>query len=233
MKASLFGLKFRFKELHVSVCKVLLADDHQIVLEGIKSLLDKQDEFEVLGQAANGKEALEKTGRLRPDIVVMDVSMPDLDGVEAARRIKKDFPSVDVVIFSMYSNPEYIVALFKAGISGYVLKDSGTSDLLMALRAVKSGGTYFNNLAPQTLMKRLDELEKTCDEDTPLDCLSKKERQVFKLLADGVSIKSAADRLSISPKTVESYKYRIFDKLEARTITDLTKLAIRYGEIEI
>lgn len=214
-------------------CKVLLVDDHKVVVEGIRRLLEEYPEFKIIGQAVDGAEALVMTGQLKPDIIVMDISMPNIDGIEAARRIRKDYPDIRIVIFTMYSDPEYIVALFKSGISAYVLKDSETSDFLMALKAVKSGGTYYNGLAPQALMERFAELEKTGDAVTPLDCLSKKERQVFELLADGVSIKKAAEKLSISPKTVESYKYRIMDKLEVQTITDLTKLAIKHGVIKV
>ena len=213
--------------------KILIVDDHYVVIEGIKSALKDHPEFELVGEAADGLEAVELVKSLGPDIVIMDISMPNLNGLGATEQIKKFNPEICIVIYSMYADKEFVIDLFKAGISAYVLKDDPLSDLILALKAVKGGGTYFSTMAPTILLRHMEELEKTDKDQDAYDTLSMREREVFQLLAEGKSIKKIANQLFRSPKTVESHKYNIMEKLQAESIVDLTKIAIRKNLIKL
>ena len=208
---------------------ILLVDDHEVVIAGIRSTLcTRGDEFEVVGEASNGHQALELVKSLRPEIVIMDISMPGLNGVESTKQIKNLFPDTRIIIYTMFTNKEYVIELFKAGISGYVLKQDPFSDLLLSIDAVRSDGTYFSTMAPAILSDHLKILADERGGMKKLEILSRRERQVFVLLADGKSIKHIAEKLFISPKTVESHKYNILAKLGASNITELTKFAIKH-----
>jgi len=213
--------------------KILIVDDHRVVIEGIKSALQEHPEFETVGEATDGLEAIELTKSLKPDIVIMDISMPNMNGIEATRQIKQMNPEIRIIIYTMHSDKEFVVDLFKAGISAYVLKDDPLSDLVLALKAVKDGGTYFSAMAPTVLIRHMEEMEKEAPRKDSLDSLSQREKEVFLLLAEGKSNKVIADELFISPKTVESHKYHIMEKLQASSVVDLTKLAIRKNLIEV
>ena len=213
--------------------KILIADDHKVVIEGIKSALQEHPEFEVVGDAADGLQAVELTMSLEPDIVIMDISMPNLNGVDATRQIKGLNPGAQIVIYTMHSDKEFVIDLFKAGISAYVLKDDPLSDLILALKAVKGGGTYFSTMAPTVLTRHMEEIEEKTTSKNSFDTLSQREREVFLILAEGKSIKEIANQLFISPRTVESHKYNIMEKLQATSIVDLTKIAIRNNLIEV
>ena len=214
--------------------RVLLVDDHDVVIEGIKSVLDGLEGFAIVGMAIDGRQAVAQAALLRPDIVVMDISMPGMNGVEATRQIKDLLPVTRIVIYTMFSDKEYVLELFRAGIDGYVLKQDPLSDLLLALDAVKAGGTYFSTEAPKVLSEHLRGAGASGGpvKTNALDALSRRERQVFELLADGRSVREIAKALFISPKTVESHKYHIMAKLDVDTVTDMTKLAIREKLIE-
>jgi DNA-binding NarL/FixJ family response regulator len=214
--------------------RVLLADDHDVVLEGIRSALEALEGYTVVGMATSGQRAVAQTMALKPDVVVMDISMPGMNGVDATKEIKARLPETRIIIYTMFSDKEYVLELFRAGIDGYVLKQDPLSDLLLALDAVKCGGTYFSTEAPKVLAEHLrDEVQSERDARThALDALSDRERQVFELLADGRSVKEIAQTLFISPKTVESHKYHIMAKLGVDSITEMTKLAIRENVIE-
>ena len=213
--------------------KILIADDHKVVIEGIKSALQDHPEFEVVGDAADGLQAVELTMSLEPDIVIMDISMPNLSGIEATRQVKELNPGVQIIIYTMYSDKEFVIDLFKAGISAYVLKDDPLLDLILALKAVKGGGTYFSTMAPTVLTRHIEEMEEKSTSKDSFDTLSQRELEVFLLLADGKSIKEIAADLFISPKTVESHKYNIMEKLQVTSLVDLTKIAIRNNLIEV
>jgi two-component system nitrate/nitrite response regulator NarL len=204
--------------------KVLIVDDHEVVIQGIMSLLQEHEEYILVGRATNGQMAVEQARALKPDIIIMDISMPGMNGLEATRKIKEFSPEVRIIIYTMFSDPEHTLELFKSGISAFVLKDGPVSDLIQALTAVKSDATYFRTIAPDTIVNHL---QKGKREKSGLDRLSRREREVFVLLADGGSIKAIAEKLFISPKTVETHKYHIFEKLKVNTIPDLTKIAIR------
>jgi len=217
----------------MSKTKILLVDDHRVVIEGIKSSLQEHPEFEVVGEAVDGLEAVEFVKSSRPDIVIMDISMPNLNGVEATKQIKEFDSEIGIVIYTMYSDKEFVIDLFKAGISAYVLKDDPLSDLILALKAVKGGGTYFSTMAPTILLRHMEELEEKSTEEDSFDTLSQREKEVFLLLAEGKGIKKIAGELFISPKTVESHKYNIMEKLQTTSIVDLTKIAIRKNLIKV
>jgi len=212
---------------------ILIADDHRVVIEGIKSALQEHPEFEVVGEAVDGLEAVEFAKSLKPNIVIMDISMPNLSGIEATRQIKALNPGNQIVIYTMHSDKEFVIDLFKAGISAYVLKEDPLSDLILALKAVEGGGTYFSTMAPTILARHMEEMEEKSTNKNSFDTLSQREMEVFQLLAEGKRIKEIANQLFISPKTVESHKYNIMEKLQAASVIDLTKIAIRKNLIKV
>jgi len=220
-------------EIAMPQTRILIADDHEVVIEGIKSVLRNREGFDVVGEALDGRQALELVAALKPDIVIMDISMPNLNGVEATRQIKKLFAGTHVIIYTVFTNEEYVIELFKAGISGYVLKQAPFSDLVLAINAVKAGGTFFSTKAPTVLSDYLKTLEEQGRDKSRFGLLSQREYQVFELLADGKSVKEIGQELCISPKTVESHKYNIMAKLGVRNVTELTKIAIREKLIPI
>ena len=212
---------------------ILIVDDHRVVIEGIRSALKERREFTIVGDAADGVEALSLVKSLTPQIVIMDISMPGLNGIEATKRIKQSATETQVVIYTMYSDKEFVIDLFKAGISAYVLKDDPLTDLVLALEAVKGGGTYFSTMAPTILLRHMEELEANKANKDLFNNLSRREREVFTLLAEGLSVKKIAKDLFISPKTVETHKYNIIEKLQVKSVVDLTKIAIRKNLIKL
>jgi DNA-binding NarL/FixJ family response regulator len=216
--------------------KILIVDDHTVVVEGIKSALVEHPEYEVVGSAGDGLGAIEKVTSLVPDVVIMDISMPRMDGLEATREMRKAHDKVKIIVFTMYADKEHVLALFREGVAGYVLKESPLGNLISAIEAVKKEGTYYCAPVQKIIRDHLAGLEEELEGDTPLKghlgSLSTREREIFPLLADGTSIKEIADRLFISPKTVESHKYNIMEKLGADSIAELTKIAIKKKLIE-
>ena len=202
-------------------------DDHRVVIEGIKSALEEHSEFEVVGEAPNGREAVKLSQSLRPDIVIMDISMPDLNGIGATLQIKKLCPDIRIIIFSMHTNREYVIDLFMAGISAYVLKDDPLSELILALKAVCGGGTYFSTMTPKILANHMRMLVEDKKGAGGFESLSLREREVLQLLAEGNSVKEIAGKLCISSKTVDSHKYNLMAKLDVKSLADIIKIAIR------
>jgi DNA-binding NarL/FixJ family response regulator len=212
--------------------RVLVVDDHEVVLTGIISLLEETDRYELAGTARNGREAIESAASLSPDMVIMDISMPEVDGIQATTQIRRISPDTKILVYTMHSDAEWVLELFKAGISGYVLKDHPISDLRLALEAVESGGTYFSSIAPSIITTHLDQ-KKPAEPEPDLKGLSKRELEIFKALADGRTVKEVAEKLYISPRTVETHKYNVMKKLGVGSMADLTKLAIKMGMIEV
>jgi DNA-binding NarL/FixJ family response regulator len=214
---------------------LLVVDDHDVVLKGVESGLSGRARLRMAGTAADGPGAVEQAGALRPDIIVLDVSLPGMNGVEAAHRIREVSPRTRIVVFTVHAEKEVVLSLFRAGIAGYVLKDESLDALMDALEIVRNGSTYFSGRVRDLLREHMLELELGDKPEAPtgISRLSTREKEIFPLLADGMTIKEIAERLYISPKTVESHKYNIFEKLDARSVTDLTKLAIRKGLLKV
>lgn len=211
--------------------RVILAEDHTIVRQGLRALLEQSDDIEVIAEAEDGREAVNKTEQLKPDIVLMDISMPILNGIEATRQIKKKFPDIKVLILTMHTTEEYISQILHAGASGYLVKKSAHHELLSAIKAIQKGSSY---LSPLVSKKVIDEyLQKTQDDikQDRYEKLTTREREVLQLIAEGKANKEIAELLFLSVKTVETHKAHLMEKLNLHTTTDLIKYAIQKGII--
>jgi len=208
--------------------RILLADDHKMLREGLRVLLDSQPGMHVVGEAASGKEVLLKAGQLCPDLVVMDLSMPELNGLQATELLRTAHPAVKVVVLTAHEDESYLAQLCKAGAVGYVLKRSAGDELVEAIRMAAKGQVYF---APALAGKALARLVTgaSANLETPNAQLSEREKEVLTLIAWGHSNKEAADKLNVSVKTVETYRVRIAEKLGLRSRTQLVKYALRQG----
>jgi DNA-binding NarL/FixJ family response regulator len=198
--------------------RVLLADDHTLVAEGITRLLEK--DFDLVARAENGREMIEQAQAANPDIVLADLSMPVLNGVEATRQLKKLMPDVRVIFLSMHSDVQYVAEAFRAGASGYVLKRSAPSELSQAINQVMAGGIYLTPLIPTEAVDGADKQK---------EALTTRQREVLQLVAEGYSAKEIANTLRISVKTAEFHKAGIMQKLALHTTADLTKYALEHG----
>jgi two-component system response regulator NreC len=211
------------------VKRAIIADDHRIMREGLRSLLERSGDFECIAEADDGYQAVKLATELRPDIVIMDIAMPNLNGIEATRQIKSELPEVEVVVLSMHATRNYVLQVLQAGASAYLLKDSAFEELSTALLAISRGGMY---LSPAiTKMAALANLKGGPSGGIAgqLEHLTKRELQVLQLIAEGKSTKDIAARLELSVKTVETHRKQIMDKLEIRSIAGLTKYCIREG----
>jgi len=207
--------------------KVILADDHAIVRHGLSRSLQHEADIDVIGQAKDGHSTVELVRELSPDIVVMDIAMPDLNGIEATRQIAKVCPTVKVIGLSMHSSNKYVREMFVAGASGYLLKDCPFEELVEAIKTVAEGKTYVSPSIVDMVVK--DYINKPDEEESAFSILSQREREVLQLLAEGKTTKQVARRLHISPKTVEVHRLRIMNKLNMDNIAQLTKYAIQEG----
>ena len=213
--------------------RILIAEDHEIVIEGIKSILETHPDLTLVGRALNGREAVKMAASLQPDIVVMDIAMPGLNGIDATLQIRKASPDIRIIIYTMNADRELIIDLFKAGISGFVLKEDPISDLMMAIETVSKGNTYFSSQAPEVFVDYVNRLEKGEVRKDPFDTLSLREREIFQLLAEGETVKSISKQLFISTSTVETHKYAIMRKLDLHSLSDLIKLAVKKRIISV
>ena len=207
---------------------VMLADDHAVVRDGLRALLEGGHDLEVIGVAGNGREAVAEAQRLRPDVVIMDIAMPELDGVEATRRIIERCPDTRVLILSMYLSAEHIHRALQAGAQGYVLKESAGEEVVEAIRALRAGKRYLSHRITETV---IDDYLRDGSNLSPLDSLSLRERDVLQLVVEGRTNAAIAQALSLSPKTVETYRARIMKKLKVRDTVELVKFAMRHGLI--
>ncbi len=213
----------------MSKIKVLLVDDHAILRDGIRALLGVHDDIEIVGEAFEGKEAVEKAQELAPDVVVMDIAMPGMDGLEATRRIRKKSPEVKVLVLSQHDNREYILAAIKAGVTGYVPKKALGSDLVSAIRAVCQGNSFlYPSVATALIADYLREAK-----EEPYDYLTEREREILRLIAEGHTSREMADMLLVSIKTVLGHRAKIMEKLDIHNRTELIKYAIRKGLISV
>lgn len=217
----------------MSKTRVLIADDHALVREGISAFLRLSDEIEVVAEASDGLEAVEQFKKAKPDIVLMDISMPKLGGLEATIEIKKIDPSTKILVLTQYEDKEYVSRFLKAGVSGYLLKKAVGSDLVSAIRAVSRGEYYlFSSIAAEVISGYLRHDERPEVED-PYEKLSDREKQVLKLIAEGYAHKEISDMLNISTKTVIAHQTNISEKLNIKCRASLIKFAIHKGIIKI
>jgi DNA-binding NarL/FixJ family response regulator len=211
----------------VKPVRVLLAEDHALVRAGIRSLLEKMEGVAVVGEARDGRDALAQIEDLKPDIVLMDISMPLLNGLETTRRCAKDIPTTRIVILSMYAAEEYVVQALRAGASGYMLKDSATSELELAVHAVARGEIYLSPAISRGIVE--DYLQKKTTPDSPLDQLTTRQREILQLIAEGKSSKEIAYILNLNVKTIETHRAQLMRRLNIRDLAGLVKFAIRVG----
>ena len=213
--------------------RILLTDDHTLFRQGIRTLLSAETDLEIVGEAANGAEAVEKTTEFRPDIVLMDIGMPGLSSFEATRQIKKLRPDTKILFLTMYDDEDYLVQCMEVGASGYVLKDSPAQQLLAALRDVYRGGSY---LSPRMLSQLVDDFRsriKTAHRQPRFATLTAREKEILKLLAEGQSVKEIAAGLNLSVKTVEAHKFNLMRKLDIHNKAHLVQYAIQKKIIKI
>lgn len=210
--------------------RIVLADDHAVVRDGLRVLLQAQPDFEVVGDAANGREAMGLTQQLHPDVVVMDIAMPELNGIEATLQIHDVAPATQVLILSMHSTTEHIFRALQAGARGYLLKDSAGAEVVDAVRVVHAGRRY---LSPKIASTVIDDYISERQRASPLDSLSRRERQILQLVAEGKSSAEAAAMLFLSPKTVDTYRSRMMQKLGIADVPSLVKFAIQHGVTQL
>jgi DNA-binding NarL/FixJ family response regulator len=205
--------------------KLLVADDHKIFRQGIKKLLEEESDLQVVGEASDGREAVKKATELKPDVILMDIAMANLNGLEATRQIKKQLPSAKVIMVTMHKNEEYVLQSFQAGASGFILKEGAVEELVSAIRSINSDKSF---LSPSYMRKM--ETGKT---ETPFDLLTDREREVLQLIAEGYTNREVAKSLFISVKTVEAHRAHIMQKLNIHDIAKLVKYAIQKGLVDL
>lgn len=208
--------------------RIILADDHTIVRHGLNKLIQQQEDMEVIAQAADGHSTVELTRELSPDMVIMDIGMPDLNGIDATNQIIHEFPQVRVIGLSMHSGKKFVIEMLKAGASGYLLKDCALEELTTAIKAVASGKIYLSPSITDVVVENyVRHSEKK--ESSAFSLLSQREREVLQLMAEGNTTKQIGLKLHISPKTVEGHRLRIMEKLNMESVAKLTKYAIQEG----
>jgi len=208
--------------------RIILADDHRIVRNGLRTLLDAEPDMEVIGEAENGRNTIQLARKLMPDVIVMDVTMPDLNGMEATRQIVSEFPQIKIIALSMHHHEQFITGMLKAGASGYLLKDCSMEELNAAVRAAAKGEVFLSPGVANTVLKDyLSQLTKSEESIPPI--LTPRESEVLQLVAEGNTSKEIASCLCISVKTVDTHRRHIMDKLAVSSIAELTKYAIRSG----
>lgn len=208
--------------------KILLVDDHKMMRDGLRALLEKEG-IEVVGEAGSGRESLALAEQLRPDIVIMDISMPALNGIDATRKLMAEVPGTKVIALSMNADRRYVVAMFQAGATGYLLKNSAADELIRAVRTVADELTYVSPHIASLVIESALHGPRPPGEDAAPRPLSPREREVLQLLAEGKSSKEIASQLALGVTTVETHRRQIMDKLQIRSIAELTKYAIREG----
>jgi DNA-binding NarL/FixJ family response regulator len=209
--------------------KIILADDHAIVRDGLRVFLEMQSDIKVVGEANNGREVLNRVKELRPDIVIMDITMPELNGIDATHQIMESGMEVKVIILSMQSSSEHIFRALKAGASGYLLKESAGKEVIEAVRTVMGGKRYLSPSISETLVLDYLQVRELSEEQSPLEKLSEREREILQLVVEGNSSAQIADQLFLSSKTVDTYRSRLMKKLGVTDLTGLIKFAVMNG----
>jgi DNA-binding NarL/FixJ family response regulator len=211
--------------------KILLADDHMLVRQGLRKILEEQPDWEVVAEASDGREAVRQALALEPDVVLLDIGMPLLNGIEATRQIARRFPHINILILSMHAQEAYITQAMKAGARGYLLKDSADTDLISAVSAVASGKSFFSPVVAKVM---LDDYVRHMTDKGIVDrfeTLSEREREIFQLIAEAYSNKEIAEMLSVSPATVETHRAHILQKLDVHNTAELVLYAVRRGTV--
>lgn len=209
--------------------RILLADDHRILREGLKFILDNQPDMIVIGEVSDGRQAVRETKRIKPEVLIMDIAMPELNGIDATRQIIEECPSVKVIILSMHYSTEHIYQALLAGAKGFVIKESAGKELIRAIRAVYGGHRYLSQKVDEILVEDYLIQRQEIQPKSPLETLSPREREILQLVAEGKTSAAIADILFLSQKTVETYRSRLMQKLGLKDTTALVKFAISHG----
>ncbi len=221
----------------MNTIRVLIADDHTLVRAGFRSLLESVAGLEVVGEASNGREALQQIESLRPDVVLMDIAMSELNGLEATARAVKDFPNVRVIILSMHANEEYVLQALRVGAAGYLLKDAGTVELELAVKAVASGETYLSPpISKQVISDYVQRVSGEAESEpatgSQLERLTSRQREILQLIAEGYTTQAIAQKLDLSVKTVETHRMQLMERLDIHDIAGLVRFAICVGLVQ-
>lgn len=211
---------------------IVLADDHRIVLEGLHSLLDAEPDFDVIGKTADGLETLDLVNKLKPDVLVLDLMMPGINGLEVARQLSKQKPNTKIIILSMYDDEGFVLEALSNGVAGYVLKDEGSKELILAIREVNNGHRYLSPTLSDRAIDVYEQMTKARTTDK-YETLTTREREVFHLTAEGMTNSEIAERLGISVRTAETHRSHLMQKLDIHNQAELTRYAIRRGIIPI
>jgi DNA-binding NarL/FixJ family response regulator len=209
--------------------RIVIAEDHTILREGLRSLLSSDPNFEIIGEAEDGREAIRCVEKFKPDLILMDLSMPRMNGMEAISEIKKRFKETKILVLTVHKTEEYILATLKAGADGYILKDSTHAELMMAVKNVLSGKQYISPGISEKVIEGYLEGRKTLKTRTAWETLTQREREILKLIAEGYKNKEIADALCISVKTVEKHRANLMEKLDLHNVQALTTIAIEKG----
>jgi DNA-binding NarL/FixJ family response regulator len=209
--------------------RVVIAEDHTILREGLKSLLSSSPDFEIIGEAGDGREAIRCVEKCKPNLILVDLSMPRMNGIDAIREIKRRFPETKILVLTVHKTEEYILATLKAGADGYVLKDATHAELMIAVKNVLSGKHYISPGISEKVIEGYLEGRKTLKTRTSWETLTQREREILKLIAEGYKNKEIADYLCISPKTVEKHRANLMEKLGLHNVQALTAFAIEKG----
>lgn len=213
--------------------QVILAEDHTIVRAGLRALLEQSERIEVIAEAKDGKEACNLATSLKPNVVVMDITMPNLNGIEATRRIKDDHPEIKVVMLTVHANEAYILQALRAGAEGYLVKQTAPEDLVSAVEAAAQGEAFLSPLISKSVMENyLDHSEDSYESDS-LDSLTKREREVLQLIAEGKTTRQIAKQLFVSQKTIRNHRANMMSKLDVHNTASLTLYALRKGVISL
>lgn len=212
--------------------RILLADDHTILRAGLKMIVNKQPDMEVVGEAQDGRQAIHEAQRLQPDIILMDITMPDINGIEATKQIKRSLPDIRILILTMHEHDEYVFQALRAGASGYMLKEAADTELITALHVIQSGQFYLSPAAQSVMVGDYLQRVRTGEEKDSYSSLTEREREILKLVAEGHTNNQIAERLIISPKTVDTHRTHIMDKLNLHSRAELVKYAMRRGLLE-
>ena len=213
--------------------RIVIAYDHTIFRQGLRMLLAQEDDMEVVGEAADGIEALELAKKHNPDIILLDIAMPNMDGVQVAGKIKKSLPQIKIIVLTSYSDDQFLYEFLKLGVSGFVLKDTASQELIYSIRKSHEGMVFFDPSVSKKVMEKFTQVSGGKSDFVNYGKLSDREKEVLRLVAEGCATKEVAEKLYISPKTVENHRANIMKKLNIRDRTGLTKYALRLGLIDL